>query len=223
MQPAEITGLYRYPVKGLTPEPLETVALRPGQTLPADRRYAIENGPSGFDPGRPGWLPKICFLMLQRDEWLAALQAHFDETHRRSDLARERRGGGQRQPRDRRGPRGDRAVLCRTPCRPDQGPTKGADEPRPQLLRRRRKGRLDHQSRKPRCHRDHGRLSRPSAALPRQCLCPGLAGLARGEPARRDARDRRARGSRSSSASPAAPPSTSIRSSRSATWKSRTR
>src|ERR1700757_2516139 len=78
-QPAEIISLYRYPVKGLTPEPLENVALSPGQTLPADRRYAIENGPSGFDPAAPAWLPKICFLMLQRDEWLAALQAHFDE------------------------------------------------------------------------------------------------------------------------------------------------
>jgi MOSC domain-containing protein len=76
---AEITGLYRYPVKGLTPEPLETVALRPGQTLPADRRYAIENGPSGFDPASPAWLPKTCFLMLQRDEWLAALQAKFED------------------------------------------------------------------------------------------------------------------------------------------------
>jgi len=76
---AEITGLYRYPVKGLTPEPLKNVGLSPGQTLPADRRYAIENGPSGFDPAAPAWLPKICFLMLQRDEWLAALQAHFDE------------------------------------------------------------------------------------------------------------------------------------------------
>lgn len=77
--PAEITGLYRYPVKGLTPEPLKTVPLSPGQTLPADRRYAIENGPSGFDPAAPAWLPKTCFLMLQRDEWLAALQAHFDD------------------------------------------------------------------------------------------------------------------------------------------------
>jgi hypothetical protein len=26
------------------------VALKAGQTLSADRRYAIENGPSGFDP-----------------------------------------------------------------------------------------------------------------------------------------------------------------------------
>jgi uncharacterized protein len=77
--PAEITGLYRYPVKGLTPEPLQSVGLSPGQTLPSDRRYAIENGASGFDPAAPAWLSKIHFLMLQRDEWLAALQAHFDD------------------------------------------------------------------------------------------------------------------------------------------------
>ena len=77
--PAEIAGLYRYPVKGLTPETLKTVALRPGQTVPADRRYAIENGPSGFDPAAPAWLPKSVFLMLMRDEWLAALQTHFDD------------------------------------------------------------------------------------------------------------------------------------------------
>ena len=76
---AEITALYRYPVKGLSPEPLETVALKPGETLPADRRYAIENGPSPFDPKAPAWLPKPYFLMLQRDEWLAALRTHFDD------------------------------------------------------------------------------------------------------------------------------------------------
>ena len=77
--PAEITGLYRYPVKGLTPEPLESVALRTGETLPADRRYAIENGSSPFDPKEPAWLPKPYFLMLQRDEWLAGLRTHFDD------------------------------------------------------------------------------------------------------------------------------------------------
>jgi uncharacterized protein len=74
-----ITGIYRYPIKGLTPEPLPRAALTPGQTLLADRRYAIENGPSGFDPAEPKWLPKPYFLMLQRDEWLAALQTHFDD------------------------------------------------------------------------------------------------------------------------------------------------
>jgi uncharacterized protein YcbX len=76
---AEITGLYRYPVKGLTPEPLQSVTLRPAETLPADRRYAIENGPSPFDPKAPAWLPKPYFLMLQRDEWLAPLRTHFDD------------------------------------------------------------------------------------------------------------------------------------------------
>ena len=50
----QIAGLYRYPVKGLSPEPLPRVALEAGQTFPADRRYAIENGPSGFDPAAAG-------------------------------------------------------------------------------------------------------------------------------------------------------------------------
>lgn len=78
---AEITGLYRYPVKGLSPEPLEEVALEVGKMLPADRRYAIEKGPSGFDPAAPAWLPKPHFLMLMRDEWLAALQTHFEDAN----------------------------------------------------------------------------------------------------------------------------------------------
>ena len=76
---ADIAGLYRYPVKGLTPEPLQTVVLAAGQTVPADRRYAIENGPSGFDPAAPAWRPKTQYLMLMRNERLAALRCHFDE------------------------------------------------------------------------------------------------------------------------------------------------
>jgi hypothetical protein len=79
LPPAQIASIYRYPVKGLSPEPLPRVALRIGETLPADRRYAIENGPSGFEPGAPAWMPKSHFLMLMRDEWLAALQTRFDD------------------------------------------------------------------------------------------------------------------------------------------------
>jgi len=76
---AQIASLYRYPVKGLSPEPLPRVTLRVGQTFPADRRYAIENGPSGFDPANPKWMPKAHFLMLMRDEWLVPLRTRFDE------------------------------------------------------------------------------------------------------------------------------------------------
>ena len=77
--PAEITGLYRYPIKGLTPEALEQVGLRVGETLPSDRRYAIENGPSGFDPAAPAWKPKTVFLMLMRNERLAGWQTRFED------------------------------------------------------------------------------------------------------------------------------------------------
>jgi uncharacterized protein YcbX len=77
--PAQIASLYRYPVKGLSPEPLSQVTLETGQTLPADRRYAIENGPSGFDPADPKWMSKAYFLMLQRDQWLAGLHTRFDD------------------------------------------------------------------------------------------------------------------------------------------------
>ena len=80
IQPAQIASLYRYPVKGLSPEPLGHVALDVGQTLPADRRYAIENGPSGFDPAAPAWMPKSQFLMLMRNERLAGLQTHFEDS-----------------------------------------------------------------------------------------------------------------------------------------------
>lgn len=77
--PASVASLYRYPVKGLTPEQLPDVALSVGQPLPADRRYAIENGPSGFDPAAPQYFPKTRFLMLMRNERLATLRTHYDD------------------------------------------------------------------------------------------------------------------------------------------------
>ncbi|MCS0497344.1 MOSC domain-containing protein [Ancylobacter sp. MQZ15Z-1] len=79
---ATIASLYRYPVKGLTPERLEVVELEAGRYFPGDRLYAIENGPSGFVPEAPAFQPKIKFLMLMRNERLAALDARFeDATH----------------------------------------------------------------------------------------------------------------------------------------------
>lgn len=77
---AKIQSIYRYPVKGLSPEQLPAVSLAPGQTLPADRLYAIENGPSGFDPAAPQYFPKQRFLMLMKNERLAALATRYDES-----------------------------------------------------------------------------------------------------------------------------------------------
>ena len=78
--PARIRSLYRYPVKGLSPESLATTQLEPGRTITADRLYAIENGPSGFDPAAPAHFPKQRFLMLMRNERLAGLATSFDDT-----------------------------------------------------------------------------------------------------------------------------------------------
>ena len=77
--PASVRRIYRYPVKGLSPESLATAELAPGATVAADRLYAIENGPIGFDPAAPAYFPKIRFLMLMRNERLARLDTRFDE------------------------------------------------------------------------------------------------------------------------------------------------
>ena len=79
---AIINAIYRYPVKGLSPQPLARIALAKGSTLPSDRAYAIENGPCGFDPAAPAYFPKQRFLMLMRNERLASLRTDYDEaTH----------------------------------------------------------------------------------------------------------------------------------------------
>ena len=86
-----INAIYRYPVKGLTPEPLEHARLDVGATVPCDRLYAIENGPSGFDPASPAYLPKSRFLMLMRNARLAELRTAFDEATHTLAITAERR------------------------------------------------------------------------------------------------------------------------------------
>lgn len=85
---AQLEAIYRYPIKGLTAEQLASVELKPGETLPFDRAYAFENGPGPFDPDAPMHLPKIHFVMLMRNEQLAALRASFDEVTHELTLGR---------------------------------------------------------------------------------------------------------------------------------------
>jgi uncharacterized protein YcbX len=76
---ATVRAIYCYPVKGLSAQPLAATTLTPGETVKGDRRYAIENGPSGFDPAMARYLPKQRFLMLMKNERLARLDTHFDD------------------------------------------------------------------------------------------------------------------------------------------------
>jgi hypothetical protein len=78
MASLHVVSLTRYPVKGLSPEPLAAVDLETDGYFPGDRLYAVENGPSGFNPQAPVHMPKIKFLMLMRQARLATLATRFD-------------------------------------------------------------------------------------------------------------------------------------------------
>jgi uncharacterized protein len=74
---ATIASIFRHPVKGLTPEPLNAVELKTGEYFPNDRQYAVEVGPSGFDPEKPGHISKMKFTVLARFPELARLRTQL--------------------------------------------------------------------------------------------------------------------------------------------------
>lgn len=73
-----IASLYRYPVKGLSPEHLDRVELSAGDGFPLDRRMAITDGLWLFDSATYEPRPKANFLMLARNEALAALRTQVN-------------------------------------------------------------------------------------------------------------------------------------------------
>ena len=184
-----IASLYRYPVKGLSPERLDRADLTAGGYFPGDRLFAIENGPSGFDPASPTHQPKIKFLMLMRDDELARLRTRYDDAT--GTLVIE--DGG------REAARGDLLTeagrgTIETFFRQHHGGeparrAEGVGGPRKRLpVHGLPPGfRVDHQSRERRRHREHGRRPRRSAALPRQRLRGRDGALGRVRPDRTEA------------------------------------
>ena len=78
MAAMRIERIYRYPVKGLSPEALEVVLLDPGETLPQDRRFALAQGDAPFDVAAPRFLPKQNFACLMANARLALVHSAFD-------------------------------------------------------------------------------------------------------------------------------------------------
>ncbi|MDP7548340.1 MAG: MOSC domain-containing protein [Alphaproteobacteria bacterium] len=76
---SRIAQIYRYPVKGLSPEPLPRTTVSPGRCIPMDRAFALAHGSTQFDAAKPKFLPKSKFLMLARNERLAALRSRFHD------------------------------------------------------------------------------------------------------------------------------------------------
>lgn len=87
---AMVAAIFRHPVKGFTPEPLTHVNLVPGEGFPHDRIYAVENGPSGFDPAQPAWVSKQKFTVLAAIPKVATVRTRYDE--RTSTLSAEAAG-----------------------------------------------------------------------------------------------------------------------------------
>jgi uncharacterized protein len=74
----KIIDLYRYPLKGLSPEVLRMVELTRADGVPHDREYAVALGTTQFDEENPAPLEKGHFLMLRSNEQLASLSSRFD-------------------------------------------------------------------------------------------------------------------------------------------------
>jgi uncharacterized protein YcbX len=70
----KIESLYRYPVKGLTPERLATASLSPGRCIPFDRAFALAQGDAGLDIEHPAWISKVNFLCLAKNPAAARLR-----------------------------------------------------------------------------------------------------------------------------------------------------
>lgn len=77
---ARITSLYRHPVKGFTPERLGAATLEAGACFPCDRLFAVEDGPSGFQPDAPAHISKMKFTVLAKIPAVAKARTAYDET-----------------------------------------------------------------------------------------------------------------------------------------------
>ena len=75
-----VAAIFRHPVKGFTPESVTHADLAPGEGFPHDRIWAVENGPSGFDPAEPAWTSKQKFTVLAAIPQVAAAKTRYDET-----------------------------------------------------------------------------------------------------------------------------------------------
>ena len=73
-----VERLYRYPVKGFTPEPLGTVALEPGRGVEWDRVMALSDGSWAYDEASYVPLFKDKFIALMTHPKVANLKLKAD-------------------------------------------------------------------------------------------------------------------------------------------------
>ena len=84
-----VVALHRYPVKGLSPEPLPFLDLTRDGGLAHDRAFALALGTTDFDEAHPVPLDKSHFLMLRANESLAGLRTRLDPATQVLDVSRD--------------------------------------------------------------------------------------------------------------------------------------
>lgn len=83
---AIVSGLYVYPVKGLSAQPMDNVRLSRGHGFPGDREFAIARPDGDYAPDRLVGLPKKNYFMLMWDDKMAELVSRFDPASRVLEL-----------------------------------------------------------------------------------------------------------------------------------------
>lgn len=73
-----VDGLFVYPVKGLSPQPLSGVDLAPGRAFPFDRVFALARPDGPYAPGLAHGISKGSFYVLVAEARLAGLDTHLD-------------------------------------------------------------------------------------------------------------------------------------------------
>ena len=82
---SRVTALYRYPVKGFTPEPCASLTVLEEGRIAGDRALAFRFADSGLPP--EAWSRKYGFAVLVNTPGLAKLTARFDPATRRLRLS----------------------------------------------------------------------------------------------------------------------------------------
>ena len=73
-----VSKIYRYPIKGMSAQPLSNVALEAEKPFPHDRIFALARPGAPIDRSDPKWAKKGLFVMLMLDENLARVNTHVD-------------------------------------------------------------------------------------------------------------------------------------------------
>ncbi len=73
-----VSKIYRYPIKGLSAQPLSSIVLEADKPFPRDRMFALVRPGAPIDRNDPKWAKKGLFVMLMLEENLARVNTSLD-------------------------------------------------------------------------------------------------------------------------------------------------